>query len=101
MKGFDYPEYFVVAAAAMKLGRPVRWMSERSEAMLTDNGGRDLISDTDAGLSMRRSEDHRLPGGHRLQPMGAYLPGYAQFIQTELFRQGGARAFMTCATWRF
>ena len=50
MKGFDYPEYFVIAAVARELGRPVRWMSERTEGILTDNGGRDLISDTDETL---------------------------------------------------
>jgi CO/xanthine dehydrogenase Mo-binding subunit len=26
------------------LGRPVRWMSDRTEAMLSDNAGRDLVS---------------------------------------------------------
>ncbi|CAN0603109.1 unnamed protein product, partial [Ectocarpus sp. 12 AP-2014] len=50
MKGMDYPEYFVIAAAAKTLGQPVHWMSERTEAMLTDNGGRDLISDTTLGF---------------------------------------------------
>ncbi len=39
MKAFMYPEYFAVAAAARELGRPVRWMSDRGEAMLADNGG--------------------------------------------------------------
>ena len=33
MKGMTYPEYFALAAAAMKLGHPVRWMSDRTEAM--------------------------------------------------------------------
>ncbi|MEM6385062.1 MAG: xanthine dehydrogenase family protein molybdopterin-binding subunit [Pseudomonadota bacterium] len=83
MKGFDYPEYFVVAAAAKALGRPVRWMSERTEAMLTDNGGRDLISDTELAFTA----DHRLIG-YRVETVsniGAYNSGYAQFIQTELF----------------
>ncbi|MGB1209321.1 MAG: xanthine dehydrogenase family protein molybdopterin-binding subunit, partial [Paracoccaceae bacterium] len=34
MKAMNYPEYFMVAHAARALGRPVRWMSERTEAML-------------------------------------------------------------------
>ncbi len=36
-------ESFAVAHAARVLGRPVRWMSERTEAMLSDNAGRDLV----------------------------------------------------------
>ena len=83
MKGFDYPEYFVIAAVAKAVGRPVRWMSERSEAMMTDNSGRDLISDTELAFD----EKHKLIG-YRVQTVsniGAYNSGYAQFIQTELF----------------
>lgn len=83
MKAFDYPEYFAVAAAAKSVGRPVRWMSERTEAMLTDNGGRDLISDTELAFD----PDHKLIG-YRVDTVcniGAYNSGYAQFIQTELF----------------
>lgn len=83
MKGFDYPEYFVIAAVAKALGRPVRWMSERTEGILTDNGGRDLISDTELAFDA----DHNLIG-YRVETVcniGAYNSGYAQFIQTELF----------------
>jgi carbon-monoxide dehydrogenase large subunit len=83
MKGFDYPEYFVVAAAAKATGRPVRWMSERGEGMLTDNGGRDLISDTELAFDA----DLKIIG-YRVDTVcniGAYNSGYAQFIQTELF----------------
>ncbi len=83
MKGFDYPEYFVVAVAARELGRPVRWMSERTEAILTDNGGRDLISDTELAFDA----DLKLIG-YRVETvcnLGAYNSGFAQYIQTELF----------------
>ncbi|MEM8801515.1 MAG: xanthine dehydrogenase family protein molybdopterin-binding subunit [Pseudomonadota bacterium] len=83
MKGFDYPEYFVVAAAAKALGKPVRWMSERTEGMLTDNSGRDLVSETELAFDA----DHRLVG-YRVDTLcniGAYNSGYGQFIQTELF----------------
>ncbi len=83
MKGFDYPEYFVVAAASKALGRPVRWMSERTEGMLTDNGGRDLISESELAFDA----DLKLIG-YRVDTvcnLGAYNSGYAQFIQSELF----------------
>ncbi|WP_333715185.1 xanthine dehydrogenase family protein molybdopterin-binding subunit, partial [Yoonia sp.] len=44
MKAMRYPETFCTAFAARRLGRPVRWMSDRSEAMMTDNAGRDLTT---------------------------------------------------------
>ena len=82
-KGFSYPEYFAVAAAAKALARPVRWMSERSEAMMTDNSGRDLVSVS----TLAFDADHRITAYKvdTLCNMGAYLSGYAQNIQTELF----------------
>ena len=83
MKGMRYPEPFCVAHAARVLGRPVRWMSERTEAMLTDNAGRDLT--TTATLAF--DANHRITA-YRLDTianMGAYNSQFAQAIQTELF----------------
>ncbi len=83
MKGMAYPEYAVIAHAARLTGRPVRWMSERTEAMLTDNAGRDLT----ALAEMAFDADHRLLAYRVdvLSNLGAYNSGYAQFIQSELF----------------
>jgi carbon-monoxide dehydrogenase large subunit len=39
-----YPEHVLVLWAARKLGRPVKWMGERSEAFLGDYMGRDNVS---------------------------------------------------------
>src|SRR6266542_1091988 len=39
-----YPEFALVAWAAKRLGRPVKWTCERREAFLTDYQGRDLVS---------------------------------------------------------
>ncbi|WP_299654553.1 xanthine dehydrogenase family protein molybdopterin-binding subunit [uncultured Tateyamaria sp.] len=83
MKAFMYPEYFVVAFAARALKRPVRWMSERTEAMLSDNAGRDLTSLTELAFD---ENNHIL--GYRVfteANMGAYNSQYAQAIQTQLF----------------
>ena len=44
MKGFMYPEQPLVLIAAKKVGRPVRWSSDRTEAFLTDDHGRDMIT---------------------------------------------------------
>ncbi|MCC1492504.1 xanthine dehydrogenase family protein molybdopterin-binding subunit [Cognatishimia sp. F0-27] len=83
MKAFAYPEYFVVAHAARVLGRPVRWMSERTEAMLSDNGGRDLTTLAELAFD----ENNRILG-YRLHSrcnLGAYNSAFAQAIQTNLF----------------
>ncbi|SHE35468.1 carbon-monoxide dehydrogenase large subunit [Loktanella atrilutea] len=83
MKGMRYPEPFVVAHAARSLSRPVRWMSERTEAMLTDNAGRDLV--TTATLAF--DADYRMTAYSldTVANMGAYNSQFAQGIQTNLF----------------
>ncbi len=83
MKAMRYPETFCVAHAARVLGRPVRWMSERTEAMLTDNAGRDLT--TTATLAF--DADHRIMAYQldTIANMGAYNSQFAQGIQTDLF----------------
>ncbi len=44
MKTPVYPEYVAVLVAAKKLGRPVHWMSTRSEAFVTDTQARDTVT---------------------------------------------------------
>ncbi|MFL5031505.1 MAG: xanthine dehydrogenase family protein molybdopterin-binding subunit [Xanthobacteraceae bacterium] len=46
-----YPESVLVAWGARRVGRPVRWMSERSEAFLTDFQGRDILTRAAAAFS--------------------------------------------------
>ncbi|MGV6811586.1 MAG: xanthine dehydrogenase family protein molybdopterin-binding subunit [Brevirhabdus sp.] len=83
MKGMDYPEYFPVAQAARMLDKPVRWMSDRTEAMLSDNGGRDLTSK----IELAFDEGLKLIGyrNHTMANMGAYNSLFAQPIQTGLY----------------
>lgn len=45
-----YPEYVIVVWAAKKLGMPVKWTCERSEALLSDYQGRDLFVEADLAL---------------------------------------------------
>jgi len=44
MKTPVYPEYIALLVAAKKLGRPVHWMSTRSEAFVTDTQARDTVT---------------------------------------------------------
>jgi carbon-monoxide dehydrogenase large subunit len=50
MKGALYPEYPLTALAAKLLGAPVKWMAERSEAMLADEHCRDNLSEAELAL---------------------------------------------------
>ncbi|MEX0307944.1 MAG: xanthine dehydrogenase family protein molybdopterin-binding subunit [Ruegeria sp.] len=83
MKAMPYPEYFSVAVAAMKLGQPVHWMSDRSEAMLSDHHGRDLTSLAELAFDA----DHKITAYrvHSKINLGAYNSHFAQAIQTNLF----------------
>jgi len=50
MKGARYPEYPLTALAAKLLGRPIKWISDRSEAFLSDEHCRDHISEAELAL---------------------------------------------------
>jgi carbon-monoxide dehydrogenase large subunit len=50
MKSGAYPEDVLVLYAARKLGRPVRWISERRESFLADDHGRDIGIDGQLGV---------------------------------------------------
>jgi len=45
-----YPEFALVAWAARRLGRPVRWTCDRREAFATDYQSRDLVSHAELAL---------------------------------------------------
>ena len=83
MKGMPYPEYFAVAHAARVLNRPVRWMSDRTEAMLSDNAGRDLVTVAELAFDA----NNRITGYRvdTLANLGAYNSQFGQPIQTQLF----------------
>jgi aerobic carbon-monoxide dehydrogenase large subunit len=49
-KGWQYPEHRLVLFAARRLRRPVKWVCERSEAILADEHGRDNVSDAELAL---------------------------------------------------
>lgn len=90
MKGMTYPEYYHIAVASRRLGRPVRWISERGEGMLTDNAGRDLVSTAELAFDA----DHKITA-YRVNTvcnLGAYNSEFGQPIQTELF----AKVLMGC-----
>jgi carbon-monoxide dehydrogenase large subunit len=74
MKGQTYPEEAVVIHAARLVGRPVKWIPTRTEAMLSDNEARDQTVDAELALD---ADGHflalRWTGAHNA---GAYLAAY-------------------------
>ncbi len=81
MKGAVYPEYAMVAWASRKLGRPVKWIGERSDAFLTDTMGRDHVSHAQLGFDQN---GHILAMNvETIANMGAYLFTYAGYIPTD------------------
>ncbi len=70
-KIFVYAEYPLAAIAARKLGRPVKWIGERSEHFLADCHGRDNI--TTAEMAMDETGKFLGLRVDMLANMGAYL----------------------------
>ena len=49
-RGMIYPEFALVAWAARRIGRPVKWTCERHESFLSDWQGRDLAVEAELAL---------------------------------------------------
>src|SRR3989449_7740988 len=49
-KGWQYPEHRLMLWAARKLGRPVKWSCDRSEAIQADEHARDNVSEAELAL---------------------------------------------------
>ena len=50
-KNFVYPEMALVLWAARRLGRPVKWISERTEGFISDTQGRDHVMRAELALA--------------------------------------------------
>ena len=80
-----YPEHVLVAWAARKLGRPVKWVAERSEGFLSDGQGRDHV--TEAELALDAQGRFLAVRTSTVSNMGAYSTAAAPTIPTV----GGSR----------
>ena len=80
MKGWCYPEYVPMLHAARALGKPIHWVSTRSEAFVSDNQGRDSFWSAELALNKRgRFLGLRVDC---LGNVGAYITGVAHFVFT-------------------
>ena len=50
LKTGPYPENIALLVGAKRFGRPIHWMSSRSEAFLSDNQARDIYSEAELAL---------------------------------------------------
>ncbi len=84
MKTMTYPEPPLVLFAARDLNRPVKWTSERTEAFVSDNQGRDQINCAEMALDA----DARFLGirVRSIGNLGAHYSSFAMYMPTS----GGA-----------
>ena len=92
-----YPEHVLAAVAARDLGRPIKWIADRSEAFLGDAHGRDLVSHAALALDA----DYRIIGlkmrnfanlGAYTASRGAIPPTLAPLMATNTYRIPAAHA---------
>ena len=83
VKQFHYAEEAVLTWAARRLGRPVKWVCDRSEGFLSDAQGRDHVSEAELALD----ETGKFLGLRvsTLANMGGYLSTFAPNIPTNLY----------------
>jgi carbon-monoxide dehydrogenase large subunit len=82
-KIFIYPEEVVCLWAARKVGRPVKWVAERSEAFLTDAHGRDHV--THAEMAFDGDGKILALRAKTIANLGAYMSTFSSSIPTYLY----------------
>ncbi len=82
-KIYIYPEECVCLMAARKIGRPVKWTCDRSEAFQSDAHGRDHV--THAELALDADGNFTALKVHTKANMGAYLSLFASCVPTYLY----------------
>ena len=82
-KIFIYPEEVVCLWAAKRVGRPVKWTSDRSEAFLCDAHGRDHVTHAE----MAFAEDGKITAikVKTVANLGAYMSTFSSSVPTYLY----------------
>jgi aerobic carbon-monoxide dehydrogenase large subunit len=102
-KAATYPEELLVAAIALRLGRPVRWTETRSESMVSLGHGRAQIQElTIGGARDGRVLAYRLrivQDAGAYPALGAFLPMLTRMMLTGTYAIGKAECeFVSVAT---
>lgn len=80
MKYGPYPEQALALWAARRIGRPVRWVAERSESFLSDHHARDNV--TTASLALDADGKFLALKVDTIANLGAYLDAYGTHSPT-------------------
>ncbi len=80
MKIYHYAEEVLVVMAAQRIGRPVKWIAERSESYLCDTHARDHV--TEAAVALDSEGVVTALKVDTIANMGAYLSTFAPAIPT-------------------
>jgi carbon-monoxide dehydrogenase large subunit len=82
-KGKLYPEEGIIAWAARRLGRPVRWVASRAESFVADNQARDHFTHAELALDA----DGRFLALHvnTLANLGAYVSTFGAAIPSAIY----------------
>ncbi len=83
VKQFHYGEEAVITWAAAKVGRPIKWVAERSEGFVSDRHGRDHV--TEAELALDENGKFLAMKVATLANMGGYLSTFGPNIPTNLY----------------
>jgi carbon-monoxide dehydrogenase large subunit len=82
-KIFIYPEEVVALWASRRVGRPVKWVADRSEAFLSDAHGRDHVTHAE----MAFDADGKILGlrAKTVANLGAYMSTFSSSVPTYLY----------------
>jgi aerobic carbon-monoxide dehydrogenase large subunit len=83
VKQFHYAEEAVLTWAAAKVGRPLKWVCERSEGFISDAHGRDHVTEAELALD----DDGKFIGLRvkTLANLGGYISTFGPNIPTNLY----------------
>ena len=95
-----FAEHPLVAWAARRVGRPVKWTSERSEALLSDYQGRDLA--VEAELALDADGNFLAMRGDNVSNLGAHTGNFSTVqkgveIMSSIYRVPAPRTFVPAA----
>jgi carbon-monoxide dehydrogenase large subunit len=82
-KGKHYPEETIVAWAARRLRRPVKWVASRSESFVADNQGRDHL--THAELALDADGRFVALRVETIANLGAYISTFGAAIPSAIY----------------
>jgi carbon-monoxide dehydrogenase large subunit len=94
-KGKHYPEETIVAWAARRLRRPVKWVATRAESFLADNQARDHA--TRAELALDRDGHFLALRVATLANLGAYVSTFGAAIPSAIYSSLLAGPYRTAA----